>query len=122
MKNPMFQGAAQHDAQELLQLVLDVLHEDLNLVKEKEYVEWPDQNGKPDEEYAAESLLAHKKRNQSKIQDLTLGLMRSHLACPECGKESVKFDPFAHLSPSRSTSARFHPLQIPFLSALTGRS
>ncbi len=35
---PQFVGHAQHDPQELLAFLLDGLHEDLNLVKEKPYV------------------------------------------------------------------------------------
>ena len=36
---PQFVGYAQHDSQELLAFLLDGLHEDLNLVKEKPYVD-----------------------------------------------------------------------------------
>lgn len=36
---PQFQGYAQHDSQELLGYLLDGLHEDLNRVKKKPYVE-----------------------------------------------------------------------------------
>ena len=34
---PQFDGYDQHDAQELLQFVLDGLHEDVNKIKEKQY-------------------------------------------------------------------------------------
>ena len=36
---PQFVGYAQHDSQELLAFLLDGLHEDLNLVIEKPYVD-----------------------------------------------------------------------------------
>ncbi len=36
---PQFVGYAQHDSQELLAFLLDSLHEDLNLVKKKPYVD-----------------------------------------------------------------------------------
>ncbi len=36
---PQFVGYAQHDSQELLAFLLDGLHEDLNLVKKKPYVD-----------------------------------------------------------------------------------
>lgn len=36
---PQFVGYAQHDSQELLAFLLDGLHEDLNLVLEKPYVD-----------------------------------------------------------------------------------
>jgi ubiquitin carboxyl-terminal hydrolase 4/11/15 len=38
-KNTMFQGYQQHDSQELLNSLLDSLHEDLNRVYKKPYVE-----------------------------------------------------------------------------------
>ena len=37
------------DAQELLSFLLDGLHEDLNRVLKKPYVQLPDSNGRPDE-------------------------------------------------------------------------
>ena len=36
---PQFVGYAQHDSQELLAFLLDGLHEDLNLVRKKPYVD-----------------------------------------------------------------------------------
>ena len=36
---PQFSGYQQHDSQELLAFLLDGLHEDLNLVKKKPYVD-----------------------------------------------------------------------------------
>ena len=43
-----FSGFAQQDAQELLNYVLDGLHEDLNRVTDKKYVEDEEANGRPD--------------------------------------------------------------------------
>jgi len=40
--NSMFKGDAQHDSQEFLNWMLDQLHEDLNRVKVKKYVEMPE--------------------------------------------------------------------------------
>ena len=39
---PMFSGFAQHDSAELLNFVLDGIHEDLNRVIKKPYYEMPD--------------------------------------------------------------------------------
>lgn len=39
---PQFAGNAQHDSHELLVYLLDALHEDLNRVKQKPYIETPD--------------------------------------------------------------------------------
>lgn len=42
---PQFSGSRQQDSQEFLQFLLDGLHEDLNRVKDKPYVELKDSNG-----------------------------------------------------------------------------
>lgn len=44
-----FLGYQQHDSQELLSFLLDGLHEDLNRVKNKEYIELRDAEGRPDQ-------------------------------------------------------------------------
>ena len=44
-----FSGYGQQDACELLNYLLDLIHEDLNRVKKKPYVEMPDQNGRSDQ-------------------------------------------------------------------------
>ncbi|XP_066469522.1 ubiquitin carboxyl-terminal hydrolase 11 [Tiliqua scincoides] len=93
-----FLGYQQHDSQELLSFLLDGLHEDLNRVKKKEYVELKDAAGRPDEEVADEAWRNHKRRNDSIIVDIFHGLFKSTLVCPKCGKVSVTFDPFCYLS------------------------
>ncbi|XP_063517207.1 ubiquitin carboxyl-terminal hydrolase 4 isoform X4 [Pongo pygmaeus] len=45
---PQFSGYQQQDSQELLAFLLDGLHEDLNRVKKKPYLELKDANGRPD--------------------------------------------------------------------------
>lgn len=51
---PRFNGFQQQDSQELLAFLLDGLHEDLNRVHEKPYVELKDSDGRPDWEVASE--------------------------------------------------------------------
>ena len=51
---PRFNGFQQHDSQELLAFLLDGLHEDLNRVQNKPYVELKDSDGRPDEIVAKE--------------------------------------------------------------------
>nr|XP_033780173.1 ubiquitin carboxyl-terminal hydrolase 11 isoform X1 [Geotrypetes seraphini] len=93
-----FLGYQQHDSQELLSFLLDGLHEDLNRVKKKEYIEQRDAEGRPDEEVAEEAWRNHKRRNDSIIVDIYHGLFKSTLVCPRCRKVSVTFDPFCYLS------------------------
>ncbi|CAF0837839.1 unnamed protein product [Brachionus calyciflorus] len=95
---PQFTGYQQQDSQELLAFLLDGLHEDLNRIKKKPYVELGSHVGKSDEEFAEESWLDHKKRNDSIIVDIFHGLLKSTLNCLECGEISIKFDPFCYLS------------------------
>ena len=45
----MFSGFAQHDAQEYMSYLLDGLHEDVNRVKKKPYIEQLDAEGRGDE-------------------------------------------------------------------------
>ncbi|KAL7116109.1 hypothetical protein ACP275_04G223100 [Erythranthe tilingii] len=104
---PQFSGFNQHDSQEVLAFLLDGLHEDLNRVKCKPYVEAKDSDGRPDEEVADEYWRNHLARNDSIIVDVCQGQFRSTLICPECRKLSVTFDPFMYLSlPLPSTSTR----------------
>lgn len=104
---PQFGGYNQHDSQELLAFLLDGLHEDLNRVKDKPYINSRDADGRPDEEVADEYWANHTARNDSIIVDVCQGQYKSTLVCPVCGKISVTFDPFMYLSlPLQSTSTR----------------
>jgi len=105
---PQFSGYQQHDSQELLTFLLDGLHEDLNRVKKKPYIEIKDSGGRPDEEVAAEAWEVYKKRNDSVILDLLHGLQKSTVVCPECPKISVTFDPFCCLSLSLPVKKEKH--------------
>lgn len=49
--------------------MLDGLHEDLNRVKDKPYIEYPDSNGRPDKEVADEAWENYRRRNDSYIAD-----------------------------------------------------
>ncbi|KAG4395407.1 hypothetical protein GLYMA_20G217800v4 [Glycine max] len=104
---PQFSGYNQHDSQELLAFLLDGLHEDLNRVKQKPYIEMKDSDGRPDEEVASECWKNHMARNDSLIVDVCQGQYKSTLVCPVCGKISITFDPFMYLSlPLPSTVTR----------------
>ncbi|EFO85249.1 hypothetical protein CRE_24714 [Caenorhabditis remanei] len=96
---PRFNGYSQQDAHELMAYVLDGLHEDLNRIKKKPYIEDSDEDAKlPEAEYAAKSWEIYKMRNDSIIVDTLHGQLKSTLICPVCEKISIKFDPFGYLS------------------------
>lgn len=94
---PQFSGYAQHDSQELLAFLMDGLHEDLNRIKKKPYVEVKDSGGRPDKVVAKEAWENHMLRNDSIIVDTFQGQFKSTLDCPECKLVSVTFDPFMFL-------------------------
>lgn len=86
---PQFNGYQQHDSQELVAFLLDGLHEDLNRVLKKPYVENPDWAGGGDKELvelARKSWEGYISRNDSAIVDLFQGQYKSTLVCPECRK------------------------------------
>ena len=95
---PQFGGYQGQDALEFLGFLLDGLHEDLNRVKQKPYVEWTDHDGKADSEVAIQAWGNYKKRNDSYILDNFHGLLKSTMACPECQKDVKCFDPICYLS------------------------
>jgi len=95
---PQFSGYNQQDAQELLAFLLDGLHEDLNRVKVKPYVEEKDATGRTDADVAKEHWENHLARNNSRIVDAFQGQYKSTLVCPDCENRSVKFDPFMYLT------------------------
>ncbi|KAK8853439.1 hypothetical protein IAR55_004145 [Kwoniella newhampshirensis] len=99
---PQFAGYGQHDTQEFIAFLLDGLHEDLNRIIKKPYIEKPDWKaggGKKElAELGKECWDGYKKRNDSVIVDLFQGQLQSTLVCPECHKESITMDPFMYLT------------------------
>uniref|UniRef100_A0AAR2JAX0 Ubiquitin carboxyl-terminal hydrolase 15 n=1 Tax=Pygocentrus nattereri TaxID=42514 RepID=A0AAR2JAX0_PYGNA len=95
---PQFSGYQQQDSHELLAFLLDGLHEDLNRIRKKPYIQLKDAEGRPDKVVAEEAWENHIKRNDSIIVDIFHGLFKSTLVCPVCSKVSVTFDPFCYLT------------------------
>eukprot|EP01080_Neovahlkampfia_damariscottae_P004225 gene4225-7562_t len=95
---PQFNGYRQHDSQELLSFLLDGLHEDLNLITKKPYLEIEDGDGNNDEKVSKSTWDYHLQRNKSIIVDNFHGQLKSTLICPDCKNISIKFDPFMYLS------------------------
>ena len=81
-----------------MSFLLDGLHEDLNRVKRKPYIEAKNSEGRPDHVLAKEAWSNYLKRNDSVVVDTFHGLLKSTLVCPECEHVSVTFDPFCYLS------------------------
>ncbi|KAJ9100966.1 hypothetical protein QFC19_005362 [Naganishia cerealis] len=111
--NHSFAGYGQQDTQELIAFLLDGLHEDLNRIYQKPYIEKPDwKDGGVEEElalFAKECWDGYKKRNDSAIVDLFQGQLKSTLICPDCKKKSITLDPFMYLTvpiPQKKTFSR----------------
>ena len=95
---PQFNNVYQQDSQEFCSFLMDGLHEDLNRVTNKPYVEDFEGAGLDDNIVAIQSWRKHLLRHDSIIVDDCQGMHRSHLACPDCGNESVKFDVYSTIS------------------------
>lgn len=95
---PQFNNTYQHDSQEFLSFLMDGLHEDCNRITDKPYVEDLEGTGMPDDEIAMEAWRRHLLRHDSIVVDHCQGMHRSHLTCPECKNESVKFDVYSTIS------------------------
>lgn len=98
-----FSGNAQQDGQELISTVLDALHEDLNRVKRKPYVESATTSDPEDNSISVSNWYNYLVRNQSIIVDLMHGQYKSVLKCPKCANYSVTFDPFCMIALPVST-------------------
>ena len=122
-----FAGWAQQDSQELLTFLLDTLQEDLNrvVVKKKPFIPKPDFTDEMVNDQNAVKEMANKiwditlQRDDSVIADLFVGMYKSTLKCPECGKISITFDPFNNLTLSLpvenvwTRTVKFFPLNEP---------
>eukprot|EP00981_Chlorochromonas_danica_P006275 scaffold1348_cov184-Ochromonas_danica.AAC.2 len=95
---PQFAGYDQQDAQELLGFLLDGLHEDLNRVTSKPYVSQLESKNRSDEVVARECWRRYLSRNDSFLVDHLFGLLKSHVTCTKCGRQSVTFDAYNVLS------------------------
>ncbi|CAI8056970.1 Ubiquitin carboxyl-terminal hydrolase 4 [Geodia barretti] len=96
---PQFSGYQQQDSHELLAFLLDGLHEDLNLVLKKPYVDMSVKTeGREEKDIAEESWYKYLQRNQSVVVKVFQGQLKSTLVCPQCSMLSKTFDPFMYLS------------------------
>jgi ubiquitin carboxyl-terminal hydrolase 8 len=103
---PQFSGYHQQDAQELLAFLLDGIHEDLNRVKDRPYVEDKDCDGTRDEQDAIENWKNYLRRNKSLIVDMFQGQIRNTCKCLKCSHVNIRFEPLMYLSLPISKSCK----------------
>ena len=95
---PQFIGYGQQDAHELLTFLLAGLHEDLNQIKIKPYIEESDYASLQDEEASSVAWNWFLARNKSFFVETMYGQTKSTLKCPTCNKTSKTFDAYLTLS------------------------
>ena len=96
-----FNDFRQQDSQEFISYLLDILHEDLNKVNNKPYIQEKDlSNDLSDEEIFKIKKEIYMCRNQSFIADLIYGFYKSTVFCPNenCKNISKSFEPFSNIS------------------------
>ena len=94
-----FSGYAQQDSNEFLIYLLDKIHEDLNSVSKKPYIEI-EEKGKDesDEDASKRWWEMHLLRENSIIVDLFQGQFKSTITCNYCNRIAVSFDSYMFLS------------------------
>ena len=107
----MFTGYRQHDTQEFLNYLLDGLHEDLNRVLKKPFIDKEEEKGS-DAIKSHNSWIDFLRRNQSVLVDLFYGQFKSTLKCPDpnCKNISIIFEPF--LSISLPLGSKLKPFEV----------
>jgi ubiquitin carboxyl-terminal hydrolase 8 len=70
----------------------------VNLLQDKPYIEDIEGLGRDCDAAAVTSWRNYLKRHDSLLVDHCHGMQKSHLTCPQCGKESIKFDVYSSLS------------------------
>jgi len=82
----------------MLSVLLETMHEDVNSVMKKPYVEYNDSCNRSDEEISKEYWRGFLRREKSLFVDLFYGQLKSRVQCTRCGYISLSFDPFNVLS------------------------
>ena len=95
IKAVKFRDNEQQDSHEFMSVFLDYLHEDLNRITKKEYIEIKEKSeNENDVDCAKRFWESNLKRNDSIITDLFYGQYKSTITCPQCGWVNITFDPF----------------------------
>ena len=97
-KTQLFLNSEQQDSQEFLLAVLDNLHEDLNRITNKKYMELQEKQDEESDEQASKRWWDYyKSRENSIIVDLFQGQFKSTIKCSFCGKSSTSYETYNSL-------------------------
>lgn len=114
-----FLGDNEHDAMEVLTCLLDAIHEDVNKVTKKPYIESVEKlESETDPAFFTKVQAMHKQREDSRVMDIFVGQIKTHVKCNmgSCQRApSITADPFLFLSlpipePMRTMVVIFVPL------------
>ena len=110
-KTKLFLNNQQQDSQEFLLAVLDNLHEDLNRITNKKYMELQEKQNEESDEQASKRWWDYfKSRENSIIVDLFQGQFKSTIKCNFCKSSSISYDTFINLGlpiPIKRTQIQF---------------
>ena len=109
-----FNDFRQQDTQEFISYLLDSLHEDLNKVLKKPYIQTKDiPNNLTDDEIFKIKKDLYLCRNQSFIADLMYGFYKSTVFCPnvECRNINKSFEPFNMITLSLVNEAELRKIE-----------
>ena len=95
--NERFGGRSQQDTHEFVTFLIDSLHEDLNRVNTKIYIQ-REERELCDKMKSKIEWNNYLRRNQSILVDLFYGLFKSTVSCSVCNKSCVDFNIFSSIS------------------------
>ena len=112
-KTGLFLNSEQQDSQEFLLAVLDNLHEDLNRITNKKYMELQEkQKGESDESASKRWWDYYRSRENSIIVDLFQGQFKSTIQCSTCGNSSISYDTYMSLGLPIPTIKTSHQIKL----------
>ncbi|UNI18359.1 Ubiquitinyl hydrolase 1 [Purpureocillium takamizusanense] len=98
-ENAQFGGHQQQDAQEFMSFVMDQLHDETNLARDRGgHVEQPSTRGRTVLQAAAAYWECHTRLNRSLVDQYWRGLDVGTVRCLECGTSTHTFSPFSWIS------------------------
>jgi ubiquitin carboxyl-terminal hydrolase 2/21 len=95
-----FCDGGQHDCQEIMRVLMDSLHEDLNRARKEQAGQAgdPDEDGISEREKADRAWRRYLERDHSPITDLFCGQLQSSITCHKCETRCTMYEPFWDLS------------------------
>ena len=112
-KTGLFLNSEEQDSQEFLLAVLDSLHEDLNRITNKKYMELQEQQkGESDESASKRWWDYYRSRENSIIVDLFQGQFKSTIQCCVCGNSSISYDTYMNLGLPIPTNKTYRQIKL----------